>query len=176
MRRQLLIGAGADHSRKVLIDYDGDWEELHTLDINPDHNPDFLWDLEKLPYPIDSNSFDEIHAYEVLEHIGKQGDWRFFFKQFSEFWRILKPNGVFCGTSPALSSPWLWGDPGHSRVISNECFVFLDQAEYIKQVGVTPMSDYRFVYKADFERLHSEVKQGTFVYALRAIKPSRSAQ
>ena len=29
--------------------------------------------------PFGDDAFDEIHAYEVLEHTGRQGDWRFFF-------------------------------------------------------------------------------------------------
>lgn len=175
-RRQLLIGAGASRHRAIRLDYDGDWESLSTLDMNPDHKPDILWDLEMLPYSFaDDNTYDEIHAYEVLEHTGNQGDWRFFFAQFEEFWRILKPNGLLAGTSPAASSAWAWGDPGHTRIISPECFVFLNQEEYTKQIGKTPMTDYRFCYSADFEPVHLETKGGSFVYVLRAVKPSRLA-
>jgi len=32
----------------------------------------------------------------VLEHIAAQGDFEHFFQQFSDFWRILKPDGLFC--------------------------------------------------------------------------------
>jgi DNA modification methylase len=114
--------------------------------------------------------FDEIHAYDVLEHTGQQGDWRFFFAQWSEFWRILKPNGLFFGKCPTYDSEWAWGDPGHTRIISPASLVFLDQNQYIEQVGKTAMTDYRPYYTADFERLASEIKETTHAFVLRARK------
>lgn len=168
---ELLIGAGASRIKKVCPVDQPDWADLTTLDINPDHEPDVLHDLEDLPLPFADDSFDEIHAYEVLEHTGRQGDWRFFFDQWSEFWRILKPDGFFCGTSPMRSSEWAWGDPGHTRIVSKENFIFLSQREYEVQVGRTPMTDYRFVYKADFQPVHLKFSDsGAFVYVLQAIK------
>ncbi len=109
-----------------------------------------MWDLEKLPLPFDSNSFDEIHAYDVLEHTGAQGDYKFFFAQFEDFARMLKPNGLFFASVPPVASRWCWADPSHKRVITQDTLTFLSQEEYAKQVGVTPMSDFRYIYKADF--------------------------
>ena len=104
MKKELLIGCGSDHNRKIPYLTD-EWEgELVTLDINQYHKPDVLWDLCQFPYPFEDNTFDEIHAYEVLEHIGQQGDYKMFFDQFSEFWRILKPNGVIVGSCPSWNS------------------------------------------------------------------------
>lgn len=170
---ELLLGAGRNHQKKLAMPGHEGWQKLVTLDINPDHNPDVLHDLMDIPLPFADDTFDEIHAYEVLEHTGQQGDWRFFFKQWEDFWRILKPDGYLCGTSPTAKSVWAWGDPGHTRIISKECFVFLNQTQYQLQVGQTPMSDYRFVYKADFDPVHVEEKGDTFVYVLQAVKPAR---
>lgn len=170
---ELLIGAGSRRHKHLTWGGRAEWSGLLTLDINPDHKPDVVHDLTVLPLPFADNTFDEIHAYEVLEHIGQQGDWRFFFAQFSEFWRILKPGGVLLGTSPASDSNWAWGDPGHTRVISLEAFTFLVQPQYTAQVGVTPMTDYRFVYKADFEPRLLQIKDGGFHYIIEAVKPSR---
>ena len=170
---ELLIGAGSRHAKHLVWQGRTEWSALVTLDINPDHNPDVVHDLTVLPLPFADDTFDEIHAYEVLEHTGQQGDWRFFFAQFSEFWRILKPDGVLLGTSPAPSSAWAWGDPGHTRVMSVEAFTFLTQRQYTAQVGVTPMTDYRFVYKADFEPRLLRVEGNAFHYIMQAIKPSR---
>lgn len=176
MKRELLIGCGAVRDKRIKLNPDEDWKGLVTLDMNAVHRPNIIADLNELPYDWSINdAYDEIHAYEVLEHTGQQGDWKFFFAQFSEFYRILKPDGLLCGTSPGPSSPWLWGDPGHTRSISKECFVFLNQTEYTKQVGKTPMTDYRFVYQADFELIYfSQTPEGTIIFILQAKKPSRS--
>jgi SAM-dependent methyltransferase len=172
---ELLIGCGRNHEKKLTRPGHEKWKNLITLDLNPDHKPDVLHDLEEIPLPFDDDTFDEIHAYEVLEHVGRQGDYRFFFAQFSDFWRILKNGGVLCGTSPLSNSVWAWGDPGHTRVISRECFLFLNQMEYI-QVGRSPMSDYRFLYKADFDPIYIDAcGTDNFAFVLQAVKPPRRA-
>jgi hypothetical protein len=173
VKRELLLGAGRNLTKKITIGGVADWSNLTTLDVNPDHIPDILADLEDLPYRwAEDDTYDEVHAYEVLEHTGRQGDWRFFFAQWGEFWRMLKPGGLFCGTSPALTSVWLWGDPGHTRAVTPESFVFLSQPKYAA-VGETPMSDYRGIWRGDFDTIHAEIRDGAFIFVLQAVKPSR---
>lgn len=171
-RAELLIGCGSNRVKK-LRENGKDWDGLVTLDMNPAHKPDVVHDLEQMPLPFGDESFDEIHAYDVLEHTGQQGDWRFFFAQWMEFWRLLRPNGIFFGISPQATSPWAWGDPGHTRLIMPESMLFLQQPQYV-QVGITPMTDYRFCFKGDFELAYSELADDqSYRFALRAIKPSR---
>ena len=172
-RRELLLGCGRNLERVIAVDDYQDWSDLTTLDFDPDHKPDIVHDISDIPLPFEDESFDEIHAYEVLEHVGQQGDFRFFFAQFSDFWRILRPNGAICGSCPVPRSAWAWGDPGHTRLITQESLIFLDQEQYTKQVGNTPMSDYRHWYKADFQLMFGDARNGRFFFALRAIKPSR---
>lgn len=148
-----------------------------TLDNEPRHKPDHLWDIEVLPLPFAHDSFDEIHAYEVLEHCGRLGDYKFFFAQFTEFWRILKPGGYFAATCPGHKSIWALGDPGHRRVFTSGTLVFLDQNEYVIQVDReetrTPMSDYRTVWRGDFQRVWIREDADHLAFVLKAIKPSR---
>lgn len=173
MRRVLLLGAGSSHERRIPILGRKDWSdsELVTLDFNGDHDPDVVADLEVLPYAwAEDNSFDEIHAYEVLEHTGKQGDWRFFFAQFTELHRMLKPGGFLAATCPSYRSPWAWGDPSHTRVLTSGTLAFLSQDEYRRQVGKTAMSDFRFCYKADFLIHAVREDEHALAFVLKAVK------
>lgn len=231
MYRELLLGCGAKRIKEprmpTAIELDklsrGEkllepsregvaFQNLVTLDINPQHQPDIVFDLSKLGtsrilgdsmeehakgaplrwwmpcfkcghkpsrHHCDycnghsrcrDNLYDEIHAYEVLEHIGQQGDYNTFFAQFTELHRILKPNSYVFATCPAWHSMWAWGDPSHSRIINAGTLAFLSQAEYEKQVGVTPMSDFRYLYRADFRTVMAEETADTFLFILQAIK------
>jgi hypothetical protein len=135
------------------------------------------------------NFFHEVHAYEVLEHLGVQGQQESFFGTFSNLYRILVPDGMVLATVPSRFSGNLWGDPGHRRAIVAETLYFLNQANYTQQCDPwiknptergpdhtgTAMSDYRNIWKGDFEvvQQNDDKKNGTFTFALRAIKPSR---
>lgn len=148
--RELLLGCGNRSHKQLKFQFiPQNFQNLTRLDIDPDCKPDVVHDLNVLPLPFADNSFNEIHAPDVLEHTGTQGDWKFFFAQFSELWRILKPGGYLIGSCPKWDSPWLWGDPGHTRSISPQSLIFLDQENY-KGVGSGPMTDYRHIYKANF--------------------------
>lgn len=179
VKRYLLLGAG--HQRVKTLqspqtpEKSFDAGELVTLDIDPGVNPDVVHDLDVLPYPFADDSFDEIHAYEVLEHCGRQGDWKFFFAQFDELWRILKPGGLLCATVPAWDSMWAWSDPGHTRVIGEGTLIFLSQPEYAKQAGRTSMTDYRQHFRGDFSIAAAGTERDSFAFVLEAVKPSRWA-
>ena len=169
---EILIGAGSSKIKKIHINKPN-WSNLITLDINADHNPDIIHNLEDIPLPFLDNSADEIHAYEVLEHTGSQGDYKFFFNQFNDFYRILKPNGLLIGTCPLHNQIWAWGDPSHKRVIQKETFHFLNQTNYTNEIGKTSMSDFRYIYKSDFNLIHYREHKLIFEFILQVIKPSR---
>lgn len=171
----LLLGCG--HSRDLLctISRPDEFERV-TLDMNPAVNPDIRHDLNITPWPFADDIFDEIHAYEVLEHLGRQGDYLAFFETFTEIWRALKPGGYLCATCPSAKSVWAWGDPGHTRLITPESLVFLNQVQYARDLDgdhVTSMTDYRFFYRADFEIEYCQDDGESHRFVLRAVKPSR---
>lgn len=173
MRRELLIGCGSRRDKFMGPSEHREWSNLTTLDNNRAHKPDWVWNLMDLPLPFDNDTFDEIHGYEVLEHTGAQGDYVFFFRQFSEFWRIMKPGGMLFATVPSRHSVWAWGDPSHTRIIQPESLTFLHQPAYTGGVGTTAMSDFRYIYRADFDILGTQDDGETHMFALQAVKPSR---
>lgn len=169
---ELLIGCG-NNRRKKLAEDNWEWSALTTMDHDPNCGADILHDLESLPWPIDDCSFDEVHAYCVLEHLGRQGDYRSFFALFGEIWRVLKPGGMLVAVCPSRLSKWAWGDPSHTRLIQPESLVFLSQEQYAKQVGKTAMTDFRWLWKGDFETVWFEDDGDDFKFALTAHKPAR---
>jgi hypothetical protein len=180
-----------------------EWKDLVTLDSNPLCDPDIVCDLNEeywLPngsYPrlrtefigdhykvepddtgywtvaFKENIFTEIHAYEVLEHLGRQGDVQSFFSTFRNIYDILVPDGVLFATCPSRHSAWAWGDPGHTRLIQPEHLIFLDQGQYKFQLGKTAMSDYRSIWKGDFQCLSSTDDKTFHRFVLQAKKPAR---
>lgn len=76
MDKKLNLGCGADKK-----------EGYVNIDVNPLVNPDVVHDLNKLPYPFPDNTFDQIEAFHILEHLDKP------FVIMKELHRILKPGG-----------------------------------------------------------------------------------
>src|SRR3546814_169169 len=146
------------------------------MDHDPNCGADIVHDLDVMPWPVESDVFDEVHAYEVLEHLGSQGDFRSFFAHFGEIYRALKDGGILFATVPAWDSVWAWADPSHRRVIAPETLVFLDQTQYRDQVGKTAMTDFRWLWDGDFEPLAADVENGSFRFAFKANKPVRSEE
>lgn len=146
MKKYLLVGCGNERSKRVKCPESAsdDFSDgvLVTSDIDPGVGADVVHNLDVLPYPWQSNEFNEVHAYECLEHCGTQGDARFFFGQFAEFWRILKPDGVLALSVPIWNHDLAWGVPDHKRVFPPCLFGFLER-KYYDNVGRPGYGDYR---------------------------------
>lgn len=175
-KRVLLLGSGTSHDKRVVFDRspEKDFSEcdLVTCDIDPDLTPapSVVHNLDVMPYPWGDNEFDEIHAYEVLEHCGTQGDGKFFFDQFAEFYRILKPGGFMMISVPMWDDQVAWGVPDHKRVLPECIFGFLS-VDYYKNVGRPGYADYRKqLGTTNFEAIGKDEKGATLYVVLRAVK------
>jgi len=162
---ELLLGCG--HHRDKRIGPNLEWTHLVTLDHDPSCEPDILFDLTNRPWPVPDSSCREIHAYDVLEHLGRQGDFRGFFDDFAEIYRILSPNGVLFATVPI--GAWIWGDPGHTRYIGPESLTYLAQESY-QQCATTRMADYRWYWKGDLIKVWEQRSEDAYAFALKALK------
>lgn len=146
----LLLGAGHSRHKRVWLESAPDWTgELVTLDMGDNCGADIVWDLDKRPLPFEDNQFDELAAYDVLEHLGRQGDWRGWFNEMAEYWRILKPGGLFGILVPVGTDHF--ADPGHTRFFGMNHFSFLNQDFYKKCLDENiPVTDYRWYWKKNF--------------------------
>lgn len=143
-KRSLLLGCGRDRRKKVALDDCRDWVgALTTLDMSPDVGADVVWDLEERPLPFEDETFDEIGCFDVLEHVGRQGDWRGWFDEMSEYHRILKPGGRFLALVPIGGDAL--ADPGHTRMFHQNHFGFLTREFYDDNFAKgAPVTDYRW--------------------------------
>ena len=169
---ELLIGCGNSRRKKLSLS-EHDWQDLTTMDHDPNCGADVIHDLEEYPWPFADNSFDECHAYCVLEHLGRQGDYKSFFATFAEIYRVLKPGGHLIAICPSWQSEWAFADPSHTRIIAPGSLVFLSREQYHNQIGKTAMTDFRWLWKGDFEAIHIDDNGKSFAFGLKAHKPVR---
>jgi SAM-dependent methyltransferase len=145
MAKCLMLASGrAEPKRRIQVGTSA--PEWTTLDIDPDVGPDYVADLDSLAQghhlPFGREAFDEIHIYETVHMYGKQGDFQGWFNEFAEYWRILKPGGLFCATCPAVTGEWAWADPGCTRMIHPVNIRYLTKGFY-DNLGKQPLTDYR---------------------------------
>lgn len=69
-----------------------------NVDIRQDINPDIVLDIEKIPYPFDTESIDEILANDIVEHFSFIN----IDKIVREWNRILKIGGILIIRTPDL--------------------------------------------------------------------------
>lgn len=90
-----------------------------TLDINPRHYPDVLWNLNEFPYPFDDNTFDMVVCEHVLEHLQDV------IRVMEEIHRVSKPRGRIHIRVPHFSSLNFNTDPTHTHSFSSRSFDYL---------------------------------------------------
>lgn len=137
-------------------------------DVGADHVLDMSVWAAHLPFA--DESFDEIGAFDTLEHWGRQGDWRAWFDEMADYHRILKPGGEMFIIVPIGGDAF--ADPGHTRFIHKNHFGFLSQEFYRQnEADGTPFTDYRWYWKNDFDILHMS-NEGDHHLAVILRKPS----
>jgi len=82
------------------------------LDISADTDADIVHDLDTFPYPIADDTFDQILAQDVIEHVREP------IRVFEEFHRIAKPGAQIQIRTPHFSSVLAYGDPTHRHYFS----------------------------------------------------------
>lgn len=97
----------ADTKTKLVLGSAGKSEpDAVTLDIDPEHHPDVIHDLNKIPYPFADDAFEQINCHHVLEHLENLPP------VMAELHRICKKDGEIFIEVPHHSS-WCANTPHH---------------------------------------------------------------
>jgi SAM-dependent methyltransferase len=78
-----------------------------NLDLVPDTQPDIVWDLNQLPWPLPDNHFERVHAFDVIEHLENT------LAVMREIHRVCAPGAIIEITVPHFSSANAFTDPTH---------------------------------------------------------------
>lgn len=110
-----------------------------NVDVIEAVNPDVVWDLNVFPYPFDDNTFEEILAYSILEHLDDVVG------AMEEIHRIARPGAVVEIGVPYWDSYGFATDPTHKHMFTEHTFEFF-----------TGSSDYEFITTARFKLINLE--------------------
>ena len=103
-------------------------EGFKGIDISGD--ADIIHDLNETPWPIKSNSVEQVFCSHYVEHIPHwrpgwelDGWWRF----FDELYRVMKNDAVGEFIHPYAMSARAFWDPTHVRFIHEQTWYYLDK-------------------------------------------------
>ena len=114
-----------------------------NLDIARIKGIDVVHNLNKIPYPFADNTFDEVCAFDVLEHLDD------YIAAIREIHRILKPGGKLRIVVPHWNSNGVFFDPTHKHGFAYTTF------EYFCK-GYRPEFNYYFDFA--FSRLRRRIR------------------
>src|SRR5581483_11654568 len=132
----------------------GSWREIR-LDIDPAVQPDICCSITDME-PVESGSMDAVWSSHNLEHLHRHEVPR----ALSEFWRVLRPQGLLLVTLPDLQ-----------RVAELVAKDTLEEAAYVSPSGpITPL-DMIFGHTASLAqgRVHMAHKCGFTATSLRRL-------
>lgn len=96
----LNLGAGREYMQGAV-----------NLDITPDTRPDVVHDLNVTPWPFGDDTFEEVTAHDVIEHLDDV------LRTMEELHRICRHGAHINITVPHFSSSNAFTDPTHRRAL-----------------------------------------------------------
>ncbi|MFC1706273.1 methyltransferase domain-containing protein [Planctomycetota bacterium] len=111
-----------------------------NLDVLELPGVDVVHDLRVLPWPFEDDSFEEVFAFHVLEHLPDT------VKVMEEIWRILAPDGILDAEVPHARSVGFLSDPTHAARFTEKTFNY-----FTEESPERPESSYNFYSHARFE-------------------------
>lgn len=111
-----------------------------NLDVTPDTSPDVVHDLNRRPWPFPDDSFREVVALDVIEHLDDV------IGSMEEIHRVCRDGAVVRITLPHYSCGNAFTDPTHRHYFSYFSFHY-----------VTGEHDFSFYTRSRFRRLASQI-------------------
>ena len=93
-----------------------------NVDRTPDTNPDVVHNLDQTPWPFADNTFREVLANDVVEHLGD------LLSVMEEIHRVCASGAVIRITVPHFSSPNTFTDPTHRHAFGVFSFDYFTEA------------------------------------------------
>jgi hypothetical protein len=90
-----------------------------NADISPIVSPDIVLDVNRRPWPLPDGWFEEVHAYDVVEHIEDVVSF------FEEVHRICSPGAIVHITVPHYSCSNAFTDPTHRHYFGLRSFDYV---------------------------------------------------
>lgn len=91
------------------------------VDRNPASRADVLADLDRFPYPFRDDSFDQVRAVHVIEHVADV------MRTIEEFHRLAKPGGRIYIVTPHYTDFSSFCDPTHRWHLNSFSFRYFGE-------------------------------------------------
>src|SRR3954452_5803014 len=112
------------------------------LDRNPRSRADVIADLDSFPYPFRDESFDELRAVHVIEHVSDV------MKTMEEFHRLVRTGGAVVIVTPHYTDFSSFCDPTHKWHLNTFSFRYFGEDN----------AGYGYYSKASFRQVSVRVK------------------
>ena len=81
---------------------------------------DLVWDLRFRPWPFPRNKFENVYAFDILEHFV------YVLPVMDELWRVTKPGGFLHIRTTYFNTENSYRDPTHFHYFTTESFDYWD--------------------------------------------------
>lgn len=138
-------------------------EGYKGIDVVKTDSTDYVVDLEVYPWPIESNSADDIVCNHYVEHVTD-------LMQFmNEVYRILKPGGKVKFVAPYYTSMRCWQDPTHKHAISESSFLYYNKEwRTVNKLDHYPIvADFDYTYGYDMDSMWANRSDEARAFAIK---------
>jgi len=94
------------------------------IDIHPRSAADIIWNLDELPWPVESDSFERVHMSHIIEHV------RDITRTMAEIHRIARDRADVFIVTPHFSSHNSYTDPTHVRHLAARSFQYFTGEDF----------------------------------------------